>query len=173
VNEALNELRSRTAAHEAGHCLLVELSGLRVVESRVVTVNYGSTTLRADLSESDGLHEAHLFVAVAGYAAVGAVFGPEVEIANRAEDIHSDPDSDLWRALVHASGLESIPDGLVERILNCEAIVRDILMRGDVLEAVRHIGEVLFEYGHISGEHVRGVMLMYNLQPRPEPGPPT
>ena len=167
-----DELRSRTATHEAGHCVVAELSGLRVVESVLVTPADGSTGLQPGPPESNDLHEAHLYVAVAGYPAVGEIWGAEVERANRKADIHDLVDSDLWRALLRASKLNPAPADLVACILDREDSTRSILARPEVRDAVCHIGEVIFEHGGMSGDHVRSVLTQHGVTARAEPGPP-
>jgi len=173
IDVALDETRSRTAAHEAGHCVIAELSGLRVVNSRLCNAYVGLTALEDILHPTNDVHEAHLYVAVGGYPAVGAVLGPDAEATNREEELHDLADSDLWRALQRASQLIPTPTDLNECILDHEMTIRTILAQDNTLLALQHIAWVLFNDDEISGNHVHGVLDEHDLV-RPEfPSPLT
>lgn len=70
------------------------------------------------------------------------------------------------------SELVPTPVDLFECILDREATVGDIFSDDNTKTAVRHIGEGLFEHGHISSAHVRGILEVHGLRCRAAPGRP-
>lgn len=180
--EPADELASRTATHEAGHCIIAELCGLRVMRAELMHPQVGITHLPIDPDEqaSNDLHRAHVDTALGGYPAVGEVWGTETEQANRIEDIH-DWESDLGRALRRADHLDPHPADLCAFVLEREATVREQLSDHTVRSALEHVAEVLFESWvrtqtlgvgapAIEGNHVRDIMADYGIAARAEPG---
>lgn len=99
---------------------------------------------------------------LAGFAAVGEILGQEAEEWNRNSDVHEVATSDLWRALTCADALVGTdPDTVTEFLSGRESAVRASFRSPPVRNAVKHVAAVLFDYGNVSGPHVRGIIKMH------------
>ena len=97
-------------------------------------------------------------VALAGFAAVGALLGDAAERENRAAEQHAE-DSDLERAPRHAGEAASEPDAVEAHVTESDADVRDLVKEPEISGAITEIASRLWDgQSHMSGDHVRHII---------------
>jgi hypothetical protein len=136
----------RTAVHESGHAVIAHHLGLTFTEIELHGEFVGSTAI-----EEPEPHDLHVRVAVAGYAAVGAVLGAEAEQQNRGSEHYEDGRTDMERALDHAALIPGVEDA--EKYVGDALVeVRDLISEvREVYAPVHALGEDLFHGASAAG----------------------
>ncbi|MCC5954213.1 MAG: hypothetical protein JJU45_19150 [Acidimicrobiia bacterium] len=150
------------AVHEAGHAAVAVSQGFVVKEVVLDRSSSNRTPGESwtELSEPDDLEdpdEAHLLVAIAGYANVGVRLGADAEGANKAAD-RDEPDSDLHRAYARLRSRGGTEAEMTEEFVKADCRVRDLLGNTWVGAAANEVADYLYRHGSIAGAGLRNIV---------------
>ncbi|MCU1486193.1 MAG: Peptidase family [Actinomycetia bacterium] len=156
--EGLADDVRRVAVHEAGHAVVTELLGHDVGDIYVDL----DTGWAGHTGVPDGLSFEHtVTVALAGFAAVGVILGPDAEETLRTIDDPTRENSDhdrVRKALEKAEVPEDKRAGVVEAL---DVAVRKCLALPHIGDMVEEITIRLEDHGGMPGLHIKATVQGY------------